>query len=140
MLAFLSYVTSPILEGFCLFSDVTNGKYPVNADSLGLGVGQFIFALIIFAPIAAGFVIWIVWKYPPQVSFFGYNENRPLWSFVWTLIFGFLIFHSLAESVLSVYENNIARALQNLIIAYLCLLFRAAIVFRKQDNDACTRR
>ncbi len=134
MLTFLFYITLPILEWLSLKSDLANGILSPNADSIGLDLIEFIFTLIIFAPIVSGFVIWIVWSYPVQVSLFSYNEKRPFLSFIWTLILGFLSCDSLAYGIIKTAEGNFAETIKSIIICYFCLLFRAAIIFRKGER------
>lgn len=135
MLTFFVYITAPIFKWFSLENDLANEKFSVNADSIGLGLVQFTFALILFAPFVSAFVGWVLWKYPLEVSLFGFNCQRLLWSFVWTLVFGFLFFDSLAFGLIGLAKGNFSSAIENLIIGYLCLVFRASIIFRKGEKQ-----
>lgn len=130
MLTFLLYITAPMFEWQILQTNLANNNYPVDADSIGLGLFQFIFALILFAPFVLGFTIWVLWKYPPQCPLFGFNFGRSVWSFFWTLVFGFLFFNSFALAIINFSEVFIVGAIQNLLLGYLFLLFRASIIFR----------
>ncbi|MCY7374595.1 MAG: hypothetical protein LH472_01315, partial [Pyrinomonadaceae bacterium] len=121
----LLYITAPFFEWINLESDLANGKFPVNADSIGLGLVFFIIGWILFAPFAALFTFWVLSKYVPQSALFGFNFKRPLWSFVWTLLFAFLAFDSLAWSFINLYENNLIGAFQHLSLAYFYTVFRA---------------
>jgi hypothetical protein len=134
ILTFLFYVTSPIFEWLSLKHDLMDGKFASNADSIGIGITQFIFCLIIFAPFTGIFTLWIMWKYPPKVSLFGYNERRPFWSFIWTLIFGFLFLNSFIYGFIKTVEGNFAETIKTFFICYLCLVFRASIIFRKGES------
>lgn len=130
MLTFLLYITAPIFQWQILQTNLTNNIYPVDADSIGLGLFQFIFALILFAPLVLSFTIWVLWKYPPQCSLFGFNFKRSIWSFFWTLVFSFLIFNCFALAILNIAEFFFISATQNLLLGYLFLLFRTSIIFR----------
>ncbi len=130
MLTFLIYITAPIFEWQIIQTNLANGIYAVDADSIGLGLFQFMIAWILFAPLVLGFTIWVLWKYPPQSSLFGFNFRRTIWSFLWTLVFGFLFFNSFALAVRNLSELFLIGAIQNLLLGYLFLLFRASIIFR----------
>lgn len=133
MLTFFVYVTAPIFEWVYLDNLLASGKLPVNADSIGLPFGLFIIVWVLGIPFVSAFTFWVLWKYPAQVSLFGFNYRRPLWSFVWTLVCAFLAFDSLALVFVNFAEIYFAGALQELALAYLFLLFRASIVFRKGE-------
>lgn len=131
MLTFLIYITAPIFEWWILQSNLANGIYPTDADSIGLGLFRFVFVWLFFAPFVLGFTIWVLLKYPPQSSLFGFNSQRRIWSFFWSLIFGFLFFSCFALTVINISELFFIGAIQNLLLGYLFLLFRASIIFRK---------
>jgi len=133
MLTLFIYVTAPIFEWLALEDLLTSGKLPPNADSIGLEFAFFLFAWILGIPIVLAFIYWILWKYPAQVSLLGFNSQRPFWSYVWTLVFVFLAFDSLALVFVNLAENYFLGALQHLALVYLFLLFRASIVFRKGE-------
>lgn len=131
MWTFLIYITAPLFEWQTLQTNLANNIYPVNADSIGLGLFQFIFVWILFAPFVLGFTIWVLWKYQPQSFLFGFNFSRNLWSFFWTLVFGFLFLNCFALAILNISEFSFIGSIQNLLLGYLFLLFRASIIFRK---------
>ena len=133
MLTLFIYVTAPIFEWLTLEDLLTSGKLPPNADSIGLEFAFFLFAWILGIPIVLAFIYWILWKYPAQVSLLGFNSQRPFWSYVWTLVFVFLAFDSLALVFVNLAENYFLGALQHLALVYLFLLFRTSIVFRKGE-------
>lgn len=130
MLTFLIYITAPIFEWQILQTNLANNIYAVDADSIGLGLFQFVGGWILFAPLVLGFTIWVLWKYPSQCSLFGFNFKRIIWSFFWTLVFGFLFFNSFALAIINLSEVFIIGAIQNLLLGYLFLLFRTSIIFR----------
>jgi hypothetical protein len=130
MLTFLIYITTPIFEWQILETHLANDIYQVDADSIGLGLFQFLAAWVLFAPLVLGFTIWILWKYTPQVPLFGFNSKRIIWSFFWTLVFGFLFFYCFASAVRNIAEHFFIGMIQNLSLSYLFLLFRASIIFR----------
>ena len=130
MLTFLIYITAPIFEWQVLQTNLANNIYAVNADSIGLGLFQFVVGWILFAPLVLGFTIWVLWKYPSQCSLFGFNFKRIIWSFFWTLVFGFLFFNCFALAILNISEFFFIGAIQNLLLGYLFLLFRTSIIFR----------
>lgn len=129
----LLYITAPFFEWINLESGLASGEFPVNADSIGLPLGLFIISWILFAPFVGVFTFWVLSKYVPQSALFGFNFNRPLWSFAWTLIFAFLAFDSLAWSFTNLYENNLIGASQHLSLTYFYIIIRASIVFRKGE-------
>lgn len=131
MLTFLVYIAAPIFVWFGLRSDLINGKFSANADSIGLGLIQFTLILILSAPFLLALIVWILWNYPPEVSLFGFNHQCPLRSFFWSLIFGFLFLGMLLFSLESFLEGNFFVLIENLIVSYLLLVFRASIIFRK---------
>src|SRR5215210_3899380 len=118
MLTFFVYVTAPFFEWLNLQNDLATGKLPTNADSIGLGFAFFLVSWILFAPFVLGFTVWIVQEYPAQISLFGFNRKRPLWSLIWTLIFAFLIFDTLVLALKNLAENWVAGAMQNLLLIY----------------------
>lgn len=134
MLTFLFGIILPFTECLNLYLDYENGRFDTHADSIGLGFAQIIFTAVIFAPVVLGLVIWIVCKYPAETPFFGYNTNRSFRSFVWTLIFGFLICEELAIGILNVFQGEFIGAFQNISFIYCGLLFRAAIVYRGEKD------
>lgn len=130
MLTFLIYITAPIFEWQILETNLANGIYRVNADSIELGLFQFVVAWFLFAPFVLGFTIWVLCKYPPQSFLFGFNFRRTVWSFFWTLVFGVLFFYCFALAIRNISEHFFIGAIQNLSLGYLFLLFRASIIFR----------
>lgn len=129
-LTILVYVTLPIIQWENLQNNLVNGVYRVDADSIGLGLFQFIFVWVLFAPFVLTFMVWVLGKYPPSVLLFGHNSKRIVWSFCWTLIFGFLFFIGFALAAIDISQLFFVGAIQNLLLGYLFLLFRASIVFR----------
>lgn len=133
MLTFFVYITAPIFEWLYLTNLLASGNLPQNADSIGLPFGLFVIVWIFFAPFVLCFVLWTLQKYPSQASLFGFNQNHQLWSFVWSLIFGFLIFDCLALTFVNFSERYFIGAIQHLLLAYIFMIFRASNIFRKGE-------
>jgi len=133
MLTFFVYVTAPIFEWLNLQDLLTSGKLPPNADSIGLGFAFFLFSWVLGLPFVLAFTYWVLWKYPPRVSLFGFNSARLIWSLIWTVIFGFLIYDCMKFVFLNYTDNYFAGVLENLLLAYFFMVIRASIVFRKGE-------
>lgn len=132
MWTFFIYLTAPFFEWVNLTRDLASGKFPVNADSIGLPFGIYIIVWSFFLPFVLGFSLWIGQKSPMEVSLFAYNSERPFWSFLWTVTFGYLAFGSLVSAFANFQENHLIGVMYPLLLVYFFMLLRANIVFRQK--------
>lgn len=131
ILAVALYLTAPLVEWFYYTTELERGSFPVEADSIGLPFGMFMFGWLVGAPVAA-LLIWLALRsYPGSVSLFSFNSERPYWSVFWSVLFAVPMFYDLFFAVESVYRLQPLDVVQALLAAYLLLCLRSSIVYSK---------
>lgn len=132
ILTFLVYLQAPFTNAYGLYRDFLNGEFPPEADAIAIPIIGFFAVWLLFAPFVCSFIVWAVWKYTGKISLFGFNRNRPIWSFAWSSIFGCVFFTEMFGAFQNFFNQYFIESAKGFLIAYLALVFRAIIIFRKQ--------
>ena len=127
-LAGLFGLSFPLVE---IYYEITQPSEEINLAIPDPGISSivpFILGTIITAPFYWLFIRWSLQSYQENYPALGMNSERPLWSMVWTVIFGtfFLVF------ILEAMEYLInGRSLDTLVVllgAYLQICLRYSVV------------
>jgi hypothetical protein len=129
ILAGLLYLTAPIVEWVFYSTELARGTFPVNADSISIPLFGFMVVWLIGAPEAVLIVWFVLRSYPGRVPLFGINRNRPIWSFVWSAVFVFLVYKLLSFDFQSVFRANPLDVVQSTGLALLFLYIRCSVVY-----------
>ena len=135
--AIVAWFTMPIVYALYMDGELKAGKFPVDADSIGIPVGLTAIATLILAPLFFG-VVWLALRDYRPVTLFAWNKARPIWSIVWTLVIGAAAFDLLRSGTYLILESGLEHPLfilHKLVQIYLFLVLRAAIVSRKKAAD-----
>jgi hypothetical protein len=132
MLTLFVYVSTPFVEAYNLYNSLLNGDFPSDADSIGIPIFGIFIICILLAPFILTFIIWALWKSPTTISLFGFNRKRPMWSFIWSLIFVFPFFIFLFSAIGLLSQFCFVESMHAFLIAFLLLFYRAIVVFRKR--------
>lgn len=132
VLALLLYLAGPLREWFYLSTEQARGSFPVDSDSIALGLVKFGVGWAILAPFFA-LILWLSLRlYPGAVPLFGLNGERPYRSVVWSMIFAVPIFYELFFAAQSVFRAQPLDVAGALLITYLLLCLRSSIVYRRR--------
>jgi glucan phosphoethanolaminetransferase (alkaline phosphatase superfamily) len=128
----LFYLVSPLVEWINYKTDLLNGTYDVNYDSIGLPFGLYLIAWLLGLPLLL-ILLWFVWKrYPGRISFLYFNSERPYWSLVCSLIAVFLISWNLFFIFEQTNEANTLNIFYTVFEVYLILCLRSVLIFQKR--------
>ncbi|MGI8556663.1 MAG: hypothetical protein ACR2LT_09955 [Pyrinomonadaceae bacterium] len=128
-LAVALYLTAPFVEWYFYTTELARGSFSPDADSISIPLFQFAIGWVLGAPIAALLVGFALRDYPGAVSLFTFNRARPVWSAIWTLVFGYLVFKHLTFAVASVQKSQPFDVIQPILLAYLTLCLRSSLVY-----------
>ena len=130
ILAILLYLTAPLIEWYYFSTELARGSFQPSADSILLPIWTFLIGWALGAPVASLLLWYALFRYPGQVSLFGFNHARPYWSLAWSILFAVLVFCDLFFAVTSAYRWQPLDLLQSVTMVYLLLCLRASIVYR----------
>lgn len=127
----LVYIFSPLIEWINYKTNLINGSYSVTQDSIGLPFGMYLVIWLLGLPLLL-IMIWLMRKYyPGRVSLLYFNNKRPYWSLVWTIIAIFLISWNLFFIFEQINEINILNIFDASIEIYLILCFKTVLIHKQ---------
>jgi hypothetical protein len=107
------------------------GAYPTNADSIGIPIYDEFIGWLVFAPIALIGLWWAVWKAPGPRSIWEWNNKRPIWCIIWSVIFSLLAIATAIEIPFALRWLNIPTVINDTLLIYLYLHLRVNVAFKK---------
>ncbi|MGI8641377.1 MAG: hypothetical protein ACR2MG_15700 [Pyrinomonadaceae bacterium] len=128
-LAVALYLTAPFVEWYFYTTELARGSFSPDADSIAIPLFQFAVGWVLGAPIAALLIGFALRDYPGAISLFAFNRVRPVWSAVWTLVFGYMVFKHLVFAFASVQKSQPFDVIQPMLLAYLTLCLRSSLVY-----------
>ncbi|HEX8289129.1 MAG TPA: hypothetical protein VF556_14090 [Pyrinomonadaceae bacterium] len=127
-LAVALYLTAPLVEWYFYTTELARGSFPPEADSISIPLFRFVIVWVLGSPVAALLIWFALRDYPAAVSLFAFDRVRLVWSALWTLVFGFLIFKHLTFAFASVQKSQPFDVIQPLLLAYLMLCLRSSLI------------
>lgn len=128
VIAAVLFATAPLVVAQYYYGELQRGTFPIDRDSIGIPIFQFVIVLVMTAPISWG-VVWICAnRYPGAVSFGVWNNKRPLWSAFWTIA---LVGVAIAFLLLTPWSTAVRHPLliaHVLIDFYFLLVLRSGVV------------
>jgi hypothetical protein len=131
--AVLLYLSDPLIEWHYLKMDLDRGAFPVNQDSIIIGLYRFVLGWLILSPLYAALLWFSMRKYPGKKPLFGFNSDRFYWSLIWSFAFALPVFYEVFSAAQRLHGEYPLEVISSLVFAYLLLCFRTSIVYRARQ-------
>lgn len=132
ILAIGLYLVDPVMVIQNYRARLAAGEYPVDADSIGIPIAQFLIGWILAAPFLT-LLLWLALSgYRGHTSLFEFDHSRLFWSGMWTVSLGLLAGFNVLMAVDNFVESrNYFYVASYLLWTYILLCLRASVVTSK---------
>jgi len=123
------YICNPIVALSDILLRFKRGEFPVDADSIGLAVTQFLSTWILGLPILC-FILWrIQISEIEHVHLTSFNEDRPFLSLLISFIVVFLVSWDVFFLIENFFNTNTLTLLYTALEIWLFLCLRVVLIF-----------
>lgn len=126
---------SPVVSCLHIAQKFEEGRYPVNADSIGLGFFFVTIAFVVISPVFYALIIWSGRNFQNRVNLFAYDRNRFTHSFIWTFLSLFFALLLIKSVFYSIEEKHYWEAAYYVLCPAAAGIFRAVMVGKKLSNN-----